>query len=147
MRGLRTAACLLGALVSAAAAADSAPPALDCTLGFQGLRLATEQRAGVEWRHEGGYDIATLALPAAWRVEIAFTLPGHPAHPAVTQRTRLRQVTEVWTADSKGCGYGDQGQFAILMADMKSGDTELTNASRHEVERRKQGRSPLAPAP
>jgi hypothetical protein len=31
------------------------------------------------------------------------------------------------------------------MADMKSGDTELTNASRHEVERDKQGLSPLGP--
>lgn len=130
----------------AAAGGDPAPPTIDCTLGFGGLRTSAESLAGVQWTQAGGYDIATLSVPEVWRVEIAFTTPGHPAHPAVTLRTRRKQVTEVWTADSKGCGYGDQGQFAILMADMKSGDTELTNASRYDVEQKKRGQSPLAPA-
>lgn len=149
MRRFRTAAWLAaGMLAPAAAAAQSAgPPTIDCALGYDGLRAAAQSLAGAEWGQEGGYDIVTLAEPDTWRVQIAFTAPGHPAHPAVTLRTFRKQVTEVWTADSKGCGYGDQGQFAILMADMKSGDTELTNASRHEVERRKEGKPLLAPAP
>lgn len=146
----RMAAGMLGVLAGpaiAAAGQAAAPPSIDCALGFDGVRAATETLPGVEWRQEGGYDIAALAVPEAWRVQIAFTAPGHPAHPAVTLRTLRKQVTEVWTADSKGCGYGDRSQFAILMADMKSGDTELTSASRAEVERRKQSQSPLGGAP
>jgi hypothetical protein len=80
-----------------------------------------------------------------WRVEIIFTAPGEPAHPAVILRKFLKQVTGVWTAQSKACGFGDQAQFAELMADMKSEDTKLTNASRTEVERQKREQSPLAP--
>jgi hypothetical protein len=146
---VRTAALVIGALAPVSVAADQAPPppTIDCALGFAGLRAQAEALAGAAWSQAGGYDIATLAAPDAWRVQIAFTTPGHPAHPAVTIRTLRKQVTEVWTADSKGCGYGNQGQFAILMADMKSGDTELTNASRHEVEQRKQGLSPLGSSP
>jgi hypothetical protein len=144
----RTAALLIGLMAPGAAAAQApAPPTIDCALGYEGLKAAAQWLPGVQWKQEGGYDIAVLSAPDAWTAQIAFTMPGHPAHPAVTLRTQRKQVTEVWTADSKGCGYGDQGQFAVLMADMKSGDTELTNASRHEVERRKEGRPPLAPAP
>ncbi|WP_291173714.1 hypothetical protein [Hyphomicrobium sp.] len=139
---------LASMIVPAGAAAQGAgPPTIDCALGYHGMRADVQSLAGAEWSQEGGYEIATLAVPDRWRVQIAFTAPGHPAHPAVTLRTFRKQVTEVWTAESKGCGYGDQGQFTILMADMKSGDTELTNASRHEVERRKEGKSPLSPAP
>lgn len=146
---VRMAALAIGALAPVIAAADPAPspPTLDCALGFAGLRAQAEALSGAAWSQEGGYDIAVLSAPDVWRAQIAFTTPGHPAHPAVTIRTLRKQVTEVWTADSKGCGYGNQSQFAILMADMKSGDTELTNASRHEVEQRKQGLSPLGSSP
>lgn len=141
-----TAAWLMAALFPAAALAQSpSPPTIDCTLGYSGLKDTAQWLPGVQWTQEGGYDIATLSVPDVWTAQIAFTHSGHPAHPAVTLRTRRKQVTDVWTADSKGCGYGDQGQFALLMADMKSGDTELTNASRHEVESRKAGQSPLGP--
>lgn len=144
----RTATLLIGVIAPTVTAAQTpAPPTIDCVRGFAGLRAMADWLPGVQWTQEGDYDIATLSAPDAWTAQIAFTLAGHPAHPAVTLRTRRKQVTDVWTAESKGCGYGDQGQFALLMADMKSGDTELTNASRHEVERRKDGLSPLAPAP
>lgn len=147
MRRSRTAAVLIGAMIAptTAGAQAPAPPTIDCALGFSGLRAMAAWLPGVAWTQEGGYDIATLSAPEVWTAQISFTAPGHPAHPAVTLRTRRKQVTEVWTADSKGCGYGDTGQFAILMADMKSGDTELTTASRLEVERRKQSQPPLAP--
>jgi hypothetical protein len=142
------AALMVAALSPGASAAEPpSPPTIDCALGFAGLRAAAEALSGASWSQEGGYDIATLFLPDAWRAQIAFTEPSHPAHPAVTLRTQRKQVTEVWTADSKGCGYGSQSQFAILMADMKSADTELTSVSRLEVERRRQGLSPLSPAP
>lgn len=154
----RAAGFLMGALVSAVAAAGgesaaaggevaSAPPGLDCAAGFEGTRAAVEMLAGTQWRTEGSYEIATLEAPGLWRVTFAFTAQGHPAHPAVTLRTQRRQVTDVWTADSKGCGWGNPQQFAVLMDDMKSGDTELTNASRLEAERRKQGQSPLGLTP
>jgi hypothetical protein len=140
---------LFGALAAPAAAAGDAPapPGLECAAGFEGVRATVEMLAGMEWRQEGGYDIATFAVPHEWRVTFAFTMPGHPAHPAVTLRTQRRQVTDVWTSDSKGCGWGDGRQFTILMEDMKSGDTELTNASRLEAERRKAGQSPLGLTP
>jgi hypothetical protein len=149
MRVSRTAVLLLIGIFapSLAAAQTAGAPTLDCTLGFQSLRAATQTLVGAAWQQAGGYDIATLAEPDTWRAQISFTQPGHPAHPAVTLRTSRKQVTGVWTADSKGCGYGNQGAFTVLMADMKSGDTELTNASRVAVERGKQNQSPLAPAP
>ncbi len=142
-----SAAVLISALLAASAAHAQAvsPPTLDCTLGYDGLRNMVQSFQGAQWSAKGGYDIASLGADNSWRAQIAFTGAGHPAHPAVTLRTFRKQVTEVWTADSKGCGYGSQSQFAILMADMKSGDTELTNASRHEVESRKAGQSPLGP--
>lgn len=146
MARLGATAWMLGAIAPTAAAAQAPPPpGLDCALGFEALRAEASALAGAELSHEGGFDMVRLAAPGAWRAQIMFTLPGHPAHPAAMMRTMRRQVTEVWTSDSKGCGYGDQRQFAILMADMKSTDTELTNASRAEVEREKKGRSPLAP--
>ena len=147
MPRLRTAVWLAGALIPATAAAQGpAPPTLDCALGFEALRAEAHALPGAVHEQAGGYEIVKLAA-GSWSVQISFTLPGHPAHPAAMVRTLRRQVTDVWTADSKGCGYGDRSQFTILMADMKSGDTELTNASRAEVERRKQGASPLAPGP
>jgi hypothetical protein len=144
---MRAAACLIGALAPVPAVQSPAAPVLDCALGYEGLRGFAQSLAGATWSMEGGYDIASLAEPETWRVQIAFTSPGHPAHPTVTARTFRKQVTGVWTAESKGCGYGDRSQFTILMNDMKSGDTELTNASRHEVEARKAGQSPLDIAP
>ncbi|MCZ7596086.1 MAG: hypothetical protein M5U16_15235 [Hyphomicrobium sp.] len=70
-----------------------------------------------------------------------------PGISAVAMRTLRKQVTGVWTAESKACGYGDQAQFAGLVEDMKASDKQLTDASRAEVERRKQSQSPLAPTP
>ena len=146
----RTAAWLVGALVASAAAAETAaPPTLDCALGFEGLRAMVHGLPGAQVGRWQDFDVVGIAAPEpdTWRVEIAFTSPGHEAHPAVVARTLRKQVTGVWTADSKGCGYGSKGAFTALMADMKAGDTELTNESRAEVERRTQGQSPLAPAP
>lgn len=133
--------------VSGAAAQDTRPPTLDCTLGFEGLRAMAYALPGAQHGQEGGLEAVTLSAPDTWSVHIAFTAPGHPAHPAATLRTLRKQVTGVWTADSKGCGYGDSSAFSALMADMKAGDTQLTNASRADAERRKQEQSPLGPAP
>jgi hypothetical protein len=144
----RIAVWLAGAMMPAAAIAQSAaPPTIDCALGFQALRTAAQALAGAEHGDDGGFEVVTLAQPETWRVAYGFTTRWHPAYPAVTLRTFRKQVTGVWTAESKACGYGDQGQFAALMAEMKSGDKKLTDDSRAEVERGKQGLSPLAPAP
>ena len=62
-------------------------------------------------------------------------------------KTLRKQVTGVWTSESKGCGYGSRDQFTALMADMKSEDIELTSVSRAEVERRQRELSPLSPVP
>jgi hypothetical protein len=138
-------ACLL--IPAAFAGQTSQPPTLDCALGFAGLRSQVFALPGIQQAQENGFDVVTLSEPDAWRVQIAFTQAGHPAHPATMIRTFRKQVTGVWTAESKGCGFGNPGQFAALMADMKSEDTRLTNASRAEVERQKQEQSPLAPMP
>lgn len=131
------------ALFPATAAAN--PPDLDCQLGFEALSFYAQSLPGAEKGHEGGFDIVTLAEPEKWKAYIYITTPEHAAHPAIVQRTRRKQVTEVWTADSKGCGFGKTEQFTILMNDMKSGDTELTNASRVEVEKTKQSKPLLVP--
>jgi hypothetical protein len=148
-RSLTVAALLIGAFVAPAAAAVEPPvaPTLDCALGFDGLRSMAQTLPGAQAGQWQGFDVVGVALPDTWKVEMAFTAPGHAAHPAVILRTLRKQVTGVWTADSKGCGYGDRTAFVALMADMKAGDTKLTNESRAEVEREKQGQSPLAPAP
>lgn len=144
MRAWGFALCLVVSLCPRAATAQGdAPPTLECGLGFDGLRTAAQAMPGAQFGKDGPSDLVTLSQPDAWTVHIMFTAPGHPAHPAVTLRTLRKQVTDVWTADSKGCGYGDSGQFAVLMSDMKAGDTAMTNASRHEVEQKKQDQSPL----
>lgn len=146
MTGARTRLALcLAAAVAVSPAARAAPPHLDCELGFEPLRFYAEALPGAQTGHEGGFDTVTLSEPEKWTAHIYITTPGHPAHPTIVQRTRRKQVTEVWTADSKGCGYGKTDQFLILMEDMKSTDTELTNQSRNEVEQRKRNKPLLAP--
>ncbi|AHB48913.1 hypothetical protein W911_11660 [Hyphomicrobium nitrativorans NL23] len=136
---------LASALLVSPAAVRAAPPNLDCELGYEGLRFYATALPGAETGHEGGFDFVTVSEPDRWIARIFITTPDHAAHPAVVQRTQRKQVTDVWTADSKGCGFGNSGQFTILMNDMKSGDTEMTNASRVEVEERKREKSPLTP--
>jgi len=127
---------------------DPAPaPDLDCSLGFEALHNQLAWMPGAQRDSAGGQDIVTFADPDLWRVEIKFTMPGEPAHPAVTLRKFVKQVTGIWTAQSKACGYGDQTQFAALMAALKLEDTRLTTSSRDDVERQKRERSPLSPIP
>jgi len=141
------AVCLAAAMLSVASQAQepAAPPTIECERGFEGLRAEARALAGAETAEDQGFEIIRLAQPELWRAEISFTSAWHPAHPAVTLRTLRKQVTGVWTADSKACGYGDQAQFSALVAEMKAGDKALTDASRDEVEQRKGARSPLAP--
>lgn len=134
-----------GAVALSAAPAHAKPPVLDCELGYEGLRFYAQSLPGAETGNEDGFDFVTVSEPQRWIARIFITTAEHPAHPAVTERTQRKQVTDVWTADSKGCGYGNSDQFAQLMSDMKAGDTALTNASRAEVEERKRKTSPLAP--
>lgn len=146
MQPVRTAVWLAGVIAPAAAVAQTAElPTLDCTLGFAALQAAVEALPGAERGEDGGFATVKLAQPDAWRVEYGFTTRWHPAYPAATMRTFRKQVTGVWTAQSKVCGYGNADQLTALMAEMKSGDKKLTDASRDEVERAKQSRSPLAP--
>lgn len=107
----------------------AAPPDLDCSLGFDALHNWSAWLPGAQRENRDGRDVITFANPDIWRVEIRFTKPGEPAHPAVSLRKFVKQVTGVWTAQSKACGYGDQIQFAALLAELKAEDTRLTNAS------------------
>lgn len=125
--------CTIAAFVAPAAADTPAPPTLDC-IGFEVSRAAAAALPGATAERNRDLEIFTTGRPDAWTVEYAFTFPGHPAHSAAVLRTRIKQVTGVWTAQSKGCGYGDQTAFAALMSDMKARDKELTEASRAEVE-------------
>lgn len=142
----RTAAWLAGVMVPAAVLAQEAkPPTIDCAIGFDGLRTAAMALPGAQVSKVDGFETVTLARPEAWRVEFFFTTGWHPAYPAVALRTQRKQVTGVWTSESKSCGYGDQAQFSALVDDMKAADKALTDASRAEVARKKRERSPLAP--
>ncbi len=133
------------ALWSCQALAEPAPPApdLDCSKGFEALRNWAAWLPGAQRTNSDGRDVVTVSAPGVWRVEITFTEPGQTAHPAVVLRKFIKQVTGVWTAQSKVCGYGNQAQFAELMAEMKAEDSRLTNVSRAEVEQKKKELSPL----
>lgn len=147
MRVLGTAVWLGALMVPAAAVAQDAPapPTIDCAVDFELLQLQIKALPGAQTAEDRGFEIITVSQPDVWRAEIAFTTRWHPAYPAATIRTFRRQVTGVWTAESKSCGYGDQQQFAALVEQMKARDKELTDASRAEVERQRQSTSPLAP--
>jgi hypothetical protein len=123
------------------------PPDLNCDMGFDALRNWAAWLPGAERRSGGNPDVIMVAQPDVWRVEITFTEPGQPAHPAVTARKFVKQVTGVWTAQSKGCGYGNQAQFADLMASMKAMDKTLTDTSREEIERNWKALLPLGGTP
>jgi hypothetical protein len=142
----RTAVWLVGMMAPAAAMAQSAaPPTIDCAVGFEGLKAAAFGLPGAKTAEDHGFEVVTVEAPDRWRAQLSFTSRWHPAYPAATLRTFRKQVTGVWTAESKSCGYGDQSQFAALVSDMKAGDKELTDASRAEIERHKASQSPLAP--
>ena len=143
MQAIRALLLLAALLPGAALAQTPAPPDLDCSAGFDGLRSAAAALPGAQSGNDGRFDLVTQLEPDVWKVEFAFTAPGQAAHPAVTLRTFRKQVTGVWTAQSKGCSFGDDRQFAALMADMKQRDSELTNASRADVEAKKKEASPL----
>jgi hypothetical protein len=148
MRFSWIAALLTGFLIPVGAAAqDAVAPTIDCVLGYEGLRAQVHALQGAVLVQGLGGDVATLEEPDRWHVTFRFTAPGEPAHPAVTLRTLRKQVTGVWTSESKGCGSGSREQFTALMADMKSEDIELTSVSRAEVERRRRELSPLATVP
>ncbi|WP_439543781.1 hypothetical protein [Hyphomicrobium sp.] len=142
---LTGAVALLSATALSTTAWAEAPPAptLDCALGYAGLHASMHALPGANAGKRGDFDVVSVSVPETWIIEVAFTAPGTPAHPAVMMRTQRKQVTGVWTSQSKGCGYGDPAQFEAAMADMKAGDTALTNASRDAVEQKKQDQSPL----
>jgi hypothetical protein len=119
------------------------PPDLDCTMGFDALHNWAAWLPGAERKTTDGQDVVTVSAPNLWRVEITFTQSREPAQRAVVLRKFLKQVTGVWTAQSKACGYGDKAQFDALMSKMRAEDTRLTNASRADVERQKREQSPL----
>lgn len=144
---LGAAALCFAFLLVPASAQTPAPPTIDCALGFEGLKAQVHALPGAQASEQSGFDVVTLSAPDAWSTSIAFTGPWHPAHPAVTIRTLRKQVTGVWTSESKGCGFGNSDQFTALMAGMKAEDSKLTNESREQVERQKRERSPLAPMP
>jgi len=124
-----------------------APPELDCSKGLEALRNSAAWLPGAERTTRDGRDIIMASAPDVWRVEITFTTPGEPGHPAIILRKFVKQVTGVWTAQSKACSYGDKAEFPALLASLKAEDTRLTNASRVEVESQKRERSPLSPMP
>jgi hypothetical protein len=143
-RSAGAAALLICGLFPAAATAQSGDaPTLDCSLGYTGLQTSMQALPGAKAERRGDFDAVTLSVPETWSIEVVFTAPGTPAHPAVMMRTRRMQVTGVWTSQSKGCGYGNGREFEAAMADMKAADTALTNASRDAVEQKKQNESPL----
>ncbi len=130
-------------LPCAALAEPAVPPDLDCKIGFEALRSWAAWLPDAKRTTDGARDVIVVAEPEVWRVEITFTAPGEVGHPAVVLRKFVKQVTNVWTAQSKVCGFGNQADFATLVAAAKAEDSRLTNASRDEAERQKREQSPL----
>ena len=148
MSAARTAAWLAGVMAPATVLAQGpSPPTIECSVGFDALKTAALALPGAQASEAGGFDMVTQAHAESWRVSFFFTSRWHPAYPAVALRTLRKQVTGVWTSESKACGWGDQRQFSALVDDMKKTDKALTEASRAEVEKKKQDRSPLATTP
>ena len=146
MPRLRTAVWLAGVIAPALALAQSpVPPTIDCAVGFEALKANALALPGAKASEVSGFEVVTVEDPDRWRAQLSFSTRWHPAYPAATLRTFRKQVTGVWTAESKSCGYGDQDQFAALVSDMRAGDKQLTDASRAEVESQKSSQSPLAP--
>lgn len=144
--GLFCVALAVSLTISAASArADTPAPDLDCSIGFNGLQTWVQALPGAEADVQTG--AIRIASPEEWRVEFSFSVPGNPAHPAATMRKFVKQVTGVWTAQSKGCGFGDQTAFVALMADMKAADKQLTDASRAEVEAAKKDAPAIGGSP
>ena len=136
---------VLGVATLGPSPAISAPaPDIDCKMGFQALRNWSQWVPGAK-QEAANPNVVTVEEPGVWRVEITFTEPGQPAHPAVVLRKFVKQVTGVWTAQSKACGYGNQVEYMALVDAMKAEDTRLTNLSRAKVEEEKRAKSPLAP--
>lgn len=140
----RTALCLAGLIGATAAGAQDAPPTLECSRGFDAIKTEAQSLPGAQASERDGFEVVTQEAPDAWHAEFFFTTGWHPAHPAVALRTQRKQVTGVWTADSKVCGYGSSAQTSALADEMKAGDKALTDASRAEVEREKSAKSPLS---
>ena len=134
---------VLGAPLWPVQALAAPAPDLDCSMGFDGLHKWAAWLPGAQPVNTGGQEIFTVSEPDVWRVEITFSEQGQPAHPAVVLRKFVKQVTGIWTAQSKVCGYGNKEQFAALMAAMKAEDSRLTNASRAEAEQKNKELSPL----
>ena len=133
------------ALSAAPALADPAPtpPDLDCQLSFKALQDWAAWLPGATRRPGKNGEVITVSDPDVWRVEMTFTKPGDVAHPAVVLRKFVKQVTGVWTAQSKACGFGNQSEYSTLLTEMKATDKALTDASRAEVEKKKKELSPL----
>ncbi len=130
-----------------ALAEPAVSPDLDCKLGFEALRNWAAWLPDAVRTNPDGRDVFTITEPEVWRVEIAFSVPGRAAHPAVVLRKFVKQVTGVWTVQSKVCGYGNQVDFLALVDEMKAEDSRLTNLSRAEAERLKREQSPLGSTP
>jgi hypothetical protein len=143
-RSAVAAAAVSSWLVPCAASAEPAlPPDIDCKMGFEAIRNSAAWLPNAKRTTDGARDVIVITEPEVWRVEIKFTAPGDPGHPAVVLRKFVKQVTGVWTAQSKACGYGNPADFVSLLAAAKAEDSRLTNASRAEVERQKREQSPL----
>ena len=134
---------VLGAPLCSGQTIAAPAPDLDCSMGFEGLHKWAAWLPGAQPANAGGREVFAVSEPDVWRVEISFSEQGQPAHPAVVLRKFVKQVTGIWTAQSKVCGYGNQEQFAALMAAMKAEDSRLTDASRAEAEQKKKELSPL----
>jgi hypothetical protein len=145
MSPARSALCLAGLIGATAAGAQDAAPTLECSRGFDAIKTDALALPGAQQIPSQDFETITRARPDAWRVDYFFTTPQHPAYPAVALRTRRKQVTGVWTADSKVCGYGSSAQTSALAEEMKAGDKALTDASRAELEKQKAAKSPLSP--
>ena len=139
-RGIALAVVALGS--SRVLSEPAVAPDLDCKMGFEALRNRSQWVPGAK-QDAANPNVVTVEQPDVWRVEITFTEPGQPAHPAIVLRKFVKQVTGIWTAQSKECGYGNQVEFMALVDAMKAEDKRLTDASRAEAEQRKRSQSPL----
>lgn len=110
------------------------------------LRAAVLALPGAVVVSADGNESVLIEQPDVWKSEITVLPVGHPAHPAITLRTQIKQVTGVWTSQSKGCGFGDAAAFEQLMRDMKARDSELTKQSRDAADKANPA-APMGAAP
>ena len=97
--------------------------AVDCDLGFRQLVRSLElEKGSLQWEIS---DQAVLLQHDSTREYYIVTRPGHPAHPAVIQRSIVIGPHGGINLLTEGCAYGDRVALNQVLAEYKRFDAAM----------------------